>query len=152
MRRKKRNLEKRFKRTHEPSDLQIFKNFLKLYNRRLRNLKASFFSNKLTELATDPKQLHDTINSLLNRSKKSVDPRSADASELFSAYFVEKILKIRSTIKPSATHSSTSMPRAPLFSSFQPVLESAVSALVKSSKRSSSPADPNPCASSVHHH
>jgi len=49
-------------------------------------------------------------------------------------------------------HSSISMPRAPLFCNFQPVLESAVRTPSKSSKRSSSPADPNACASAVHHH
>ena len=94
MRRKKRKLEKRYKRTHDPTDLQSFKNVLKIYNRRLRNLKASFFSKKLAALETEPKQLHKTINSLLSRSKKSVYPSAADASELFSANFVEKILKI----------------------------------------------------------
>ncbi len=61
-RRQKRKLEKRFKRTHEPTDLQAFKNFLKLYNRKLKSLKASFFSRKLTDLLTEPKQLHKTIN------------------------------------------------------------------------------------------
>jgi len=57
MHRKKRKLEKRFKRTHEPTDLQSVKNVLKLYNRRIRNLKAYFFSKKLVELDTDRKQL-----------------------------------------------------------------------------------------------
>jgi len=144
MRHRKRKLEKRFKRTHEPPDLQSFKNFLKLYNRRLRKLKPSFFSKMLAELETNPKEFHKTINSLLNRSKKMVSPNAADASELFSAYFVDEILKIHSDIKPPETHSSTPMPRASLLSNFQPVLKSAVWSLVKSSQRSVSPADPIP--------
>jgi len=104
MRRTKRKLEKRFKRTHELTDLQSFKSVLKLYNRRLRNLTRSIFSKKLAELDAEPKQLHKTIDSLLNRSKKTVSPSAADAIELFSSYIVDNILKIRSDIKPSANH------------------------------------------------
>ncbi len=107
-------------------------------------MKASFFSKKVTALETNPKKLHHTLNLLLNRSKMAVYPSATDASELFSSYFVDKILKIRSDIKPSTTLSSTPMSNAPLLCNFLPVSESAISALVKSSKRSSSPADPIP--------
>jgi len=62
MHRKKLRLKKRIMRTNKLIDLQSFKQFLKLYKCRLRNLKRSFFSKKLTELDTYPKELQKTIN------------------------------------------------------------------------------------------
>ncbi len=146
MRRKKRKLEKRFRRTRSPDDLQCFKDFLRLYNRTLRTCKASFFRKKLSEMKNDPKQISKTVNSLLNRAKTIVYPSAADASELFSSYFVDKINKIRSEISPCANNVVTDIPcsKAPSFSQFHPVVASDVCALIKSSKRSSSPADPIP--------
>jgi len=64
------------------------------------------FSKKLTGLDTNSKQLHKTIYSLLSRSKKTVLSSEADASELFSAYFVDKIRRF-ARVKPSTTHYST---------------------------------------------
>lgn len=146
MRRRKRKLEKRFRRSRSPEDLQCFKNFLRLYNRKLRFCKAAFFRTRLSETKNDPKAISNTVNSLLNRAKTVVYPSAADASELFASYFVDKINKIRSEIKPCSNPVVVNAPcsNAPSFRQFHPAIASDICALVKSSKRSSSPADPIP--------
>jgi len=141
MRREKLKLGNSFKRIHEPTDLHSFKNFLKLYTIQRRNLKT-FFYEKLAEL--DPKQLHKTINLLLIRSKDTVFPSAADASQLFQPTLLRNLFRLApiSTHRYSLIYTNGSCTNG--FRTFQPAINSAVFSVVKSSMRSISPADSIP--------
>jgi len=143
MLRKRRRLEKHIKRSYESTDYQNYKIVLTLYICRLRKLKTYFSSKKLAELDIDHNQLHKNHQFVSHWSKVAVYSGPADAKTLFSVYFVN-IRKIRSDIKPSATHWSTLMLRAPMFCNFQPAVEITVCTLFMESKRSTSPAYPIP--------
>ncbi len=71
-------------------------------------------------------------------------PSSSNVSELFSSFFVEKIEKIRASITRPCTPLQTEVPSPPEFRHFYCVSDSDIVKLVKTSKRSSSPADPIP--------
>ena len=65
-------------------------------------------------------------------------------SELFSAFFVEKIDKIRASITRPSKPLQIEVPSPPKFEHFHCVYDNKIVKLVKTSKRSSSPADPIP--------
>jgi hypothetical protein len=144
MRRKKRKLEGRFKKTGSAQDFQTFKAFLSQYVCELRKSKASFFYKKLSSSCGDSKTAFKCVNFLLNREKKLHIPSSPDACHLFSNYFVDKIQKIRASITPPCNSTPVDLQSPPEFSSFHGVTTADISKLIRASKRSLSPADPIP--------
>ncbi len=146
MRREKRKLEHRFKKTGSAKDLQVFKTHLKLYVHELRKSKSSFFCKKLSKNSCDSKTAFKTVNFLLNRGKKLTAPSAPNACQLFSSYFVEKIEKIRASITPPCSLVRTEVQSPPELSNFNRVSMADICKLVKASKRSSSPADPIPAS------
>jgi len=76
IRRRKRKLEHRFKKTGSAKDFQSFKTHLSLYVRELRKSKSSFLCKTLSSNSNDSKTAFKTVNFLLNRGKNS--PLQAD--------------------------------------------------------------------------
>jgi len=69
MRRRKRKLEKRVKKTGSEKDFQIFMAHLSLYVRELRKSKSYFFHKTLSKSSSDSKTAFKAVNFLLNREK-----------------------------------------------------------------------------------
>jgi len=103
----------------------------------------------LKRLSSDP--FYKIVDSLVSRLKKSDYPNAVDPGDRLSSHCVEKIIKIRSDIKPSAIF-LLSLAYYSCFSKFQTVEESTMCALVRSSKRISSPADTIHTFHPVYHH
>ncbi len=144
MRRRKRKLERRFKKSGSAIYFKNCKAFLSEYVSELRKNKSSFFHKKLSSSCDDPKKAFKTVNFLLNRGKTLSAPSTPDACQLFSSYFVEKIEKIRSSISQPSCLTPLDTHSPPSLASFHAVSNADIIRLVKASKRSSSPADPIP--------
>jgi len=104
------------------------------------------FVKKTSWNKNDSRSLSETVNKLLNRTTKVVYPSVADTSELILYYFVDKINKIRSDIRPGSSTVVEVSPRSnvPPCSQFQPVEVGNDCALINFSKQRSSLADPIP--------
>ena len=75
-----------------------YKRYVNRYNRLMDEAKEAAISKCVTENRHDSKKLWKTLNGLLHRSRVSVVPDFCDLSSLaetFSAFFHDKIEKIR---------------------------------------------------------
>jgi len=100
MRRKEYRPESLFKHTHGPTDLQIVKTYLKLNNRQLGILKASF-SRKIAKLKAEAKKLSKIVSSLLNRSKNQFIPVQQRPMCSFQRNSLKKFLRFARISRPS---------------------------------------------------
>ena len=73
-----------------------------VYCKLLINSKSEFYSEKILEAKGDTKQLYNTINGLIDRSKTNPLPEGQSDKELadyFSEFFYNKIKKITDKLK-----------------------------------------------------
>jgi len=144
MRKTQRRLGRRFKKTQDPEDLIKYKMSLSVYKLKFKKTRAGFFNKKLASSSDDPRKNYDTLNYLLNRNCASNAPATEDVAEKFSAFFTEKIKSLRNTFPSCRTLEPLGGCAPVAFSAFQPVSPAEAVAVINSSKKCSSPADPIP--------
>jgi len=70
LRRAKRKIERRFRKTRSPDVARVLKTFLNKYDSTLRKSKSTLFFKKLCSNTSDHKKVYKTVNYLLNRSNE----------------------------------------------------------------------------------
>jgi len=113
MRRRKRRLEKRFKRTSSEKDFQTFKVHLRLYVRELRKSKSSFFFKTLSKSNSDSNTAFKTVNSPLKRGKNSPFQAAPTHTYSSSRSFFYKIEKIGASFTPHCNLVRTEVQSSP---------------------------------------
>ena len=99
---RKRRLERQWRRSKSMGDKELHKNQRNRYNRMLNEAHARYLSKLVSENSSDPKSLFKMIDNLLNRKKKSPLPDHSSASELaasFNTYFIDKVTVIDQSLE-----------------------------------------------------
>ncbi len=132
--------ERKWRKSHEPSDLSMYQSFLSSFSAEVHTAKSSHFHIKINN-APDMRNLFRTFNSLLC-------PPSPLLSQLMTLqlFFTEKTKAISSRFSPPLTQDlqpTRSTAQTPIFS-FCPLAEAEVSKLLLSSHPTTCPLDPIP--------
>ena len=145
--RKKRDLERKWRRTKTAVDRSKFCQQVNKCNSILRVSKSQYYSDLVAKNQDDSKKLWQTINKILHRTKSSTIPD--DTSDLslankFGSYFIEKIMKIRTTFTSNDFHISPPVEPVAKFSSFNSVSCNDVRKILNLSPTKSCSLDPWP--------
>ena len=150
--RRRRQLERKFKQTKLVIDKEKLDNQRNKYNHLLTEAKKNYFKSKV-ENAASSKDLYKVCNKLLNREQKSVLPTHECAKELadkFVDYFNNKISLIRENllqspvVTPSHLQDINSDFIGEPFEYFQSVTQHDVRKIIHSSPSKSCALDPVP--------
>ena len=98
----KRKAEKKWRKTRNQVDYEIFKEKRNFYNKTLNNLRSKYLSEKVNKCQGNSKALFKVVNSTLNRKPISPLPTHANDATLateFSEFFEEKIENIRNKLQ-----------------------------------------------------
>lgn len=96
--RKRRQLERRWRLTKSHADRVLYKNQCDTVNDLVDSSKSAYYSERILDCGTDQKALFRIISKLLHRENNNSLPKHESLSELseqFSHYFVQKIRVIR---------------------------------------------------------
>ena len=99
---RKRRLERRWRRSNLIEDRVMYRNQRNRYNRMLNEAHTRYFSTLVSENSRDPKALFKMIDTLLNKKKQSPLPDYTSASELaskFNTYFIDKVIEIHQSLE-----------------------------------------------------
>ena len=100
----KRRLERKYRKSGLEADLEKYKEQCKTVKLLLTKYKTEFYSCKINPSRNDIKKLYELSKSLLGEVKQPKLPESDSdqlLAETFNKFLIDKILKIRSTIKNS---------------------------------------------------
>ena len=145
--RKKRRLERRYRRTGAPKDIQAFNEQCVYYCQLLSTTRQSFYINKIQENTGDQRVLFFVVDKLLHRKTEPQLPVHENLNELtnrFADFFVEKIRKIRSSfgttscIEPDVPEMNCKM------TEFSPVSSKELETIIKKSNNKYCSLDPIP--------
>jgi hypothetical protein len=148
----KRQLERKWRKTHNDSDKKAFQDQCIRVNEKVTATKETFFSEKIAN-CSDQKQMFSEINSLLHRNCDSPLPDHDSLEELvekFSDYFVHKIQNIRSALEPSDPTQGLDPLildgdiAVPQITSFEPTTEDEIRKIIAKSPEKSCSLDPIP--------
>ncbi len=147
---KRRQLERKWRRTKLDVDLQMYSEQKNTVNKLIEQAKIEYYSGQIDEKAGDQKQLFNVVNDLLHKSKEPVLPHcnSEEAlAEQFSEFFSNKILNIRTNFPSKCTDSfscETESNSTVYLTSFEPASESEVRDIICKSPCKSCELDPVP--------
>ena len=147
--RKKRQLERKWRKTKLPSDRRKYVRQVHLFNRLTAKAKNDYYTKIIEDGKGNPKKLWSAINTVLHRTPATTLPDCVNLKMLassFSSYFIDKIVKIRSIFTSSISSYTEPPPPqdTPPFTSFNPVSEEYVKKLVMSSPSKQCNLDPCP--------
>ena len=144
--RKKRFLEKKWRRTKSLEDRSVFRRQVNLCNGLLYQAKCKFYTDLINDNQTDPKALWKQLNTVLHRTPVSVLPKDVSSASLanrFSTFFIDKIRNIHAGF-PSLLPSAVLHRDIPTFSEFHSVSTDDVRNIIMSSPTKSCTLDPWP--------
>ena len=104
---KKRKLERNYRRTGTSEDARLFKEHSDHYSKLLISTRQTFYNEKIQTCAGDQKALYSVLNKLLHRVTETQLPVHDCPSELanrFAIFFIEKISRIRDGLHTCHTH------------------------------------------------
>ena len=101
LKKKKPKLERKFKKNSNNQNYAEYKKQKLLYYSSLKQTRTAYYSGILQDSETNSKILYNTIQMLSGDNKEKVLP-SAFLVELFSDYFHEKIVSIRSNLNTNS--------------------------------------------------
>ena len=110
-RRKRRKLERRWQKTHDPNDRRAYLDQVHFLDKLIRSEKSLYYNEKLC--SADNKTVFKTVNMLLNKGAASLPSGQSmhDLSNNFSKFFNDKIVKIRQKItSTNMNHASQAGP------------------------------------------
>ena len=147
--RKKRNLEKTWRRTKFSFDKFSLTKQTHICNNLLSKAKNDWYTSMIEQNKNKPRNLWSCINKILHRSQSSPLPDFSDLTSLsnnFGKYFIDKISKIRAILDSKAFSEVRVEPNyvAPMFSSFTPLSEADVKKLINAAPNKSCDLDPCP--------
>jgi len=148
--RKKRSLERVWRKTRLEFDRKRFQKQIHLYNNLLSTAKSDFFTKIVSENKDNPKKLWSKLNILLHRTKVSILPDCSNIKELadsFGTFFREKIAKLRIVFSSNIFKNSGVINpnyNPPTLRSFSVLNEEEVKKLILSSPSKSCELDPCP--------
>ena len=96
----KRRLERKYRKSGLEADLEKYKEQCKTVKLLLTKHKTEFYSCKINQGRNDIKKLYDLSKTLLGEVKQPKLPESDSdqlLAETFNKFFIDKILKMRST-------------------------------------------------------
>jgi hypothetical protein len=142
--RRKRQLERLWRKTGNPSDRLAFRKQCHLFNRLLLKSQSDYYKALISNSA-NPKSLWNSINKILHRSASCPMPSLPQLADQFSQFFSTKISRLRAALPLSDINplSVPDLPPAQLFQ-FSPVTVAEVRKLILSSPPTNSPTDPIP--------
>ena len=104
LRRKSRMLERRYRRTQQPSDRQQWVEHERKRHQVYRRKEQLYWSMQLSEHASQPRKLWRSLNALLGKnSTRTSNSRSPSAQQLLD-YFVDKVASVRRSTGGSKLH------------------------------------------------
>ena len=97
--RKRRRLERKWRRTRLQADRQEYTRQCCVVNNLIKSLKSSYYTTIITENSTDQRVLFNTVSKLLQKQSTARYPSScSDAlANSFADYFIDKIDRIHAT-------------------------------------------------------
>ena len=144
---KRRKLERKWRSTRKAEDKEAYKEQCKAVNKLVDSTKTWYYSNKLTEVTGNQKQVYNIINRLLHRTNKQILPQRDSLSNLcdeFADFFADKIVKIREELERNLlnmnlanTNVSADTHNVTVFDTFKMVTEEEVEELVISTANKS---------------
>ena len=98
--RKRRRLERKWRRTRLQADRQEYTRQCCVVNNLIKSLKSSYYTTIITENSTDQRVLFNTVSKLLQKQSTARYPSScSDAlANSFADYFIDKIDRIHATL------------------------------------------------------
>ena len=153
MKRRRRQLERKAKKSKSNADKYLYKQNCHAYYRHLRISVLNHNKKLISDTNGDQKKLHSIANKLLGNSIKPKYPDSTSNKELadsFMKFFIEKVKLIREDLPVNSNHnhtptlysSGTNSP--PILSSFEPATETEITELIKSMPSKQCKLDPVP--------
>ena len=149
----KRRLERKYRKSGLEADLEKYKEQCKIVKLLLIKYKTEFYSCKINQNRNDIKKLYDLSKTLLGEVKQPKLPESDSdqlLAETFNKFFIDKILKIRSTIKNSLPQKDVDIKQyihpnlEVTLKSFKPADEDEVRKITSASSNASAIHDPFP--------
>ena len=95
--RRKRQLERLWRKTGKASDRMAFRKQCHLFNRQLQKAQSDYYKSLVLN-STSPKSLWNSINKILHRSTSSPLPSLLHLAELFNNFFSSKISNLRAAL------------------------------------------------------
>ena len=146
----KRKAEKRWRKTRNLSDYEIYRTSKNAYNNKLNDLRAKDLAKRINDNRGSSRNMFKAINSAINRKQNQPLPPHVNEKELankFIDYFDEKIDKIRQKLdnEPSTdtTRDNITFTGQPL-SQFKQLTQSDVKRILKGMKNKHCKLDPMP--------
>jgi hypothetical protein len=105
-RRKRRQAERRYRRTKSDTHRIAYASARTRYANLLKATKSSFYYNAITEAHGDQKKLFNIVQSLTNRSKGTLWPDHENKDKLaqdFGVFFDDKVCKLRHSLAATET-------------------------------------------------
>ena len=149
----KRRLERKYRKSGPEADSEKYTEQCKTVKVLLTKYKTGFYSCKINQNRNDIKKLYDLSKTLLGEVKQPKLPESDSdqlLAETFNKFFIDKNLKIRSTIKNSLPQKDVDIkeyihPNLDVtLKSFKPVDEDEVRKIISASSNASAILDPFP--------
>jgi hypothetical protein len=122
------------------------------YHYLIKQAKKIYYTKSLESSASNPGMLWKTVNKLLHRKSDLKLPSNASSSsvaDLFSSFFADKIIKLRSPLygkidRTASPHFPSPPSKPPLLSHLEPATEDEVLKLLSSSPNKQCDLDPIP--------
>ena len=151
LRRERRRAERRWRETGTEAARASFVSARRAVVKQIHNCKVEYYQNQLSRCDGDHKRTFMFLNNLLGRTSNPEMPTSSSSSDLasrFSAFFSDKITRIRGEIGVVAVDSEFSLTfplhftRSSSLSHFRPVTEADVLKYIRASRRTCCSLDP----------
>ena len=142
--RRKRQLERKWRKSHLPSDRSSFRRQCFHYNHLLLKSQSVYYKNLISS-ASNTNTLWKSINSVLHRKPVKILPSLPQLADKFCQFFSDKISHLRLSLPKSNTDPLT-YPISPpnLLTSLEPASCEEIRKLILACPHSSSPLDPIP--------
>ena len=101
---KRRQLERKWRKSRLTIYRDLFKEQRRHINQLISSTKSTYYTTKITEAASDHKQLYNVVNALLIKPEASL-PDGGSLEQLanrFSAFFQDKVRLIQENLTPKA--------------------------------------------------
>ena len=141
LRRKRRRAERMWRSSKLEVHRLHLKDLTSELNKSVRDARAAYFASLLSRSKNNPRMLFKIINSIVSPPSPPLPVFSKEDCDSFLAFFVNKVMNVRSSIIPSSSPHVTCPVSPPQLCTFSPVTLKNLKDVVSSMKTSSSPFD-----------
>ena len=145
--RRRRYLERVWRRSRSPLDRSRYTKQLHLCNRMMSKSKSDYYTSLLSNNSANPRQMWNSVNKILHREKSKPLPDHTSLDTLcssFSKFFTDKITLIRSNfVTNDRSHNFPEPPHVEnIMNQFTPTTTSEVWSIILKSTNASCDLDP----------